>query len=69
MRQLYTLHTAQPVLPNLNLESTPATRPLRSSDVLERVHVAQAEGFARKPGAMVAAELQKLNIWDHLKAA
>ena len=35
----------------------------------QRVYTAQAEGFARKPGARVAVELQKLDLWDHLKAA
>ena len=59
-----------PVLPRPNLESTPATSPLlRSSGAPLRVYTAQAEGFTRKPGAMVAVELQMLDLWDHLKAA
>ena len=57
------------MLPSPNLERTPATSPLRSSGAPLRVYTARAERFVRKLGAMVAVELQMLDLWDHLKAA
>ena len=62
----------QPALPRA-VQAEPLEYPryssLRSSGAPLRVYTAQAERFARKPGAMVATELKKLDLWDHLKAA